>query len=70
MKNRRTNVQWIHRSLSQRWSVDVPQAIVQELKLEKGEEVEWVVKDQGHLMLRRSSSERNAEGLKKKTDRS
>lgn len=64
---RKTKVQLIHRALSQRWSVDVPVAIARELKLKKGEELEWVVKDPGHLILKRS--DQNTEGLKKKMDR-
>lgn len=65
---RKTKVQLTHRALSKRWSIDVPIAIAQELKLEEGEELEWVVKDPGHLMLRRS--DQKTEDLKKKTDRS
>lgn len=68
MENR-TKVQLIRHATNRQWYVDVPMAVARELKLEKGEEIEWQVKDQAHLVLKRSRISGPAEDVKKKTDR-
>lgn len=65
-----TKVQLIHRALSNQWYIDVPLAIAQAMEFEKGEVVEWEIKDKGHWVLKRSHPGQEPVDFKKKTDRS
>ena len=48
-----TKVQLIQRKASRQWYVNFPAAIAQALELDKGEIVEWVIRDRDTLVLRR-----------------
>lgn len=50
----RTRVQLIQRKKSQQYYINFPSACAQMLDLKKGEVVEWVITDDGDLMLKRS----------------
>lgn len=59
-----TKLQLINRKASQQWYVNLPAALAQALDLQKGEQLEWIISDQQHLVLKREDA-RVAE-LKKK----
>jgi antitoxin component of MazEF toxin-antitoxin module len=48
-----TQVQLIQRKDSQQWYINFPSAIAQAMEFTRGEIVEWVVENQGQLLLRR-----------------
>ncbi len=48
-----TKVQLIKRKASQQWYVNFPAVLAQAMEFEKGETVEWVVKDRYALTLQR-----------------
>jgi len=63
-----TKVQLIQRKASRQWYVNFPAALAQAFEFDKGEIVEWVVRDQGTLELHRTrqrEADRDA-GVKKK----
>lgn len=49
----KTKVQLISRKTSQQWYINFPSACAQMMDFQKGEEVEWVITDQGDLILKR-----------------
>lgn len=49
-----TKVQLIQRKASRQWYVNFPAALAQALELDKGEVVEWVIRDQDTLELQRT----------------
>lgn len=51
----KTKVQLINRKASQQWYINFPAACAQMMEFEKGEEVEWVITEQGDLILRRGT---------------
>ena len=56
-----TKVQLIKRKASEQWYVNFPSALAQAVEFEKGETVEWIVKDRYALMLQRTeASKKNA----------
>ena len=48
-----TKVQLIQRQASEQWYINFPSAVAQALEFEKGEVVEWIIKDKTTLILRR-----------------
>lgn len=48
-----TKVQVISRKASEQWYINFPSAIAQAMEFAKGETVEWIVADKGHLILAR-----------------
>jgi hypothetical protein len=48
-----TRVQLIKRKASQQWYVNFPAVLAQAMEFEKGETVEWVIKDRYALTLER-----------------
>ena len=48
-----TKVQLIERKESQQFYINFPAALAQGLEFEKGESVQWIVHDKGHLILSR-----------------
>lgn len=60
-----TKVQLIKRKDSEQWYVNFPAAIAQAMEFEKGETVEWIIKDRYAVTLRRKEA-RDNEGRKKK----
>ncbi len=67
-----TKVQLIQRKTSRQWYVNFPAALAQALEFDKGEVVEWVIRDRNTVLLRRTPRpEAAAEvGGKKKRRRS
>ena len=48
-----TKVQLIKRKASEQWYINFPAAIAHAMEFERGETVEWIVKDKTQLLLRR-----------------
>lgn len=48
-----TRVQRITRKASEQWYINFPAALAQAMEFERGEVVEWVIKDKANLLLRR-----------------
>ena len=51
-----TKVQLIKREASEQWYVNFPAVLAQAMEFEKGETVEWVVKDRYALILERKKA--------------
>ena len=51
-----TKVQSIKRKASEQWYVNFPAVLAQAMEFEKGETVEWVVKDRYALTLQRKEA--------------
>ncbi len=49
----KTKVQLISRKTSQQWYINFPSACAQMMDFQKGEEVEWIITEQGDLILKR-----------------
>ena len=62
-----TKVQLIHRKASEQYYINFPSALAQAMELAKGETVEWIVVDKGHLILARHEVPPNPVALQKKT---
>jgi hypothetical protein len=61
-----TRVQLIKRKASQQWYVNLPAVLAQAMEFEKGETVEWTIKDRYALTLqRREASDRHARKKKR-----
>lgn len=64
-----TKVQLIRRKASQQWYVNFPAALAQALDFDKGEVVEWAIRDRDTLVLRRTrrrEAAAEADGKKKR----
>jgi bifunctional DNA-binding transcriptional regulator/antitoxin component of YhaV-PrlF toxin-antitoxin module len=62
-----TKVQVIERANQTRqYYLICPAPLAQALELEKGEEIDWVVEDRNHLVLRRVSQKVSQPGRKKR----
>ena len=48
-----TKVQLISRKASAQYYINLPAAVAQAMEFSKGETVEWIVADKGHLILAR-----------------
>jgi len=55
-----TKIQLINRKASQQWYINFPSACAQMMNFEKGEIVEWVITENGDLLLKRDRK-KNAE---------
>lgn len=53
-----TKLQLIERTSSKQFYVSIPAALAEALELQKGERVEWVVKDKTVLLLKRARGRR------------
>jgi hypothetical protein len=51
-----TKVQLIKRKSSEQWYINFPSAVAQAMDFERGETVEWFVKDRATLVLKRPSA--------------
>ena len=60
----KTKVQLINRKESQQWYINFPSACAQMMKFEKGEVVEWVLTENGDLILKRGKDVRRNEKKK------
>lgn len=61
-----TKVQLIRRKASQQWYVNFPAALAKALEFDKGEVVEWVIRDRRTLVLHRTAQGDAARGKKKR----
>jgi len=61
-----TKVQLIQRKKSEQWYINFPSAIAQAMEFNKGEVVEWIVSDKGHLILARQHVPPDPVAIKKK----
>ena len=61
-----TRVQLIDRKASQQWYINFPAALAQAMEFQKGEVVEWVIQDKGHLLLNRTEVQPPPDDAKKK----
>lgn len=48
-----TKIQLIKRQASEQWYINFPSAVAQAIEFHKGETVEWIIADKGHLILSR-----------------
>jgi bifunctional DNA-binding transcriptional regulator/antitoxin component of YhaV-PrlF toxin-antitoxin module len=64
-----TKVQLISRQASEQYYINVPSALAQAMEFAKGETVEWIVADKGHLILARKDVPPNPVDPQKKTSR-
>jgi len=51
-----TKIQLIKRKASEQWYINFPSAVAQAMEFEKGEVVEWIVKDKHLMTLKRRHS--------------
>ncbi len=51
-----TKVQLIQRKTSEQYYINLPSAVAQAMEFSKGEGVEWIVHDKGHLILARKEA--------------
>lgn len=51
----KTKIQLIQRKQSQQYYINFPSACAQMMEFGKGEDVEWVLTDQGDLLLKRTA---------------
>ena len=56
-----TKIQLIKRKASEQWYINFPSAVAQAMEFEKGEVVEWVVKDKHQMMLKRNNTQKQEE---------
>jgi hypothetical protein len=61
-----TKVQVIKREASEQWYINFPAALAQAMEFEKGETVEWVIKDRYTLTLQRQRAGVAGERKKKR----
>lgn len=64
-----TKVQLISRQASEQYYINFPSALAQAMEFSKGETVEWIVADKGHLILARMDVPPNPVEPQKKTTR-
>jgi hypothetical protein len=50
-----TKVQCIKRKTSEQWYINFPSAIAQAMEFSQSEDVEWIISDKKHLILKRKS---------------
>lgn len=62
----KTKIQLIQRKASQQFYINFPSACAQMMAFSKGEEVEWVITDDGDLLLKRTGKEQQALNERKK----
>ncbi len=53
-----TKIQLIKRKASEQWYINFPSAVAQAMEFEKGEVVEWIVKDKHQMTLKRKLPEK------------
>jgi hypothetical protein len=60
----KTKIQLIQRKKSQQFYINFPSACAQMMGFSKGEEVEWVLTDEGDLLLKRNHKGQAPNGSK------
>jgi hypothetical protein len=66
----KTKVQCIKRQRSEQWYINFPSAIAQAMEFSQSENVEWLISDKRHLILRRPEAPDDPIDIKKNTSRS
>ena len=61
-----TKVQSIKRKKSEQWYINFPAAIAQAMEFQQSEQVEWIMSDKKHLILRREKVPADPIVVKKK----
>ncbi len=61
-----TKIQLIKRKASEQYYINLPSALAQAMEFSKGETVEWIVHDKGHLVLARKEVPPDPVEVKKK----
>lgn len=61
-----TKIQLIKRKASEQYYINLPSALAQAMEFSKGETVEWIVHDKGHLVLARKEIPPDSVEVKKK----
>jgi hypothetical protein len=61
-----TKVQCIKRKKSDQWYINFPSAIAQAMEFQQSEQVEWIVSDKKHLVLKREKVPADPIAIKKK----
>ena len=64
-----TKVQCIKRKKSEQWYINFPSAVAQAMEFEQSEQVEWIVSDKRHLILRRNDVPEDPVSVKKNSTR-
>jgi len=62
-----SKIQLIKRKASEQYYINLPSAVAQAMEFSKGESVEWIVHDKGHLILARKEVPPDPIEIKKKT---
>ena len=62
-----TKVQLIKRKASEQWYVNFPAVLAQAMEFEKGETVEWVIKDKYTVTLQRKEAHDKEKRKKKRS---
>lgn len=62
----KTKVQSIKRKTSEQWYINFPMALAQALEFEQSEEVEWIIAEDGTLILTRPNAPKRTQ-VKKTT---
>jgi hypothetical protein len=60
-----TKVQRIKRKESEQWYINFPSAIAQAMEFSQSENVEWIISDKRHLILRRPEAPSDPINIKK-----
>jgi hypothetical protein len=66
----KTKVQSIKRLQSEQWYINFPSAIAQAMEFSQSENVEWLISDKRHLILRRPEAPEDPIHIKKNSARS
>jgi 3-methyladenine DNA glycosylase Mpg len=61
----KTKVQLIKRKKSEQWYINFPSAIAQAMEFSRSENVEWLISDKQHLILRRPEAPNDPIQVKK-----
>jgi len=61
----KTKVQRIKRKESEQWYINFPSALAQAMEFSQSENVEWIISDKRHLILRRPEAPNDPINIKK-----
>lgn len=59
-----TKIQLIKRAKSEQWYINLPAAVAQAMEFDKGEVVEWIIKDKEKMLLKRTKSKKDEDKKK------
>lgn len=61
-----TKVQCIKRKKSEQWYINFPSAVAQAMEFKQSEQVEWIISDKKHLIVKRERAPEDPVPIKKK----